>query len=120
MRPLKYFFNICYLIRVEHKKCSVMCVLIVRFGLKLYNRTIFSEKLTFSKNAHLRRYKLHSNPCISTRECPKILKICQESKFDMGFQKKNMRSRSEKVDFVESYRFLRQCHLSKGSQENRR
>jgi hypothetical protein len=23
-----------------------------------------------------------------------------------------MRSRSEKVDFVESYRFLRQCHLN--------
>jgi hypothetical protein len=30
------------------------------------------------------------------RECPKILKICQITKFDMGFQKNNMRSRFER------------------------
>jgi len=30
----------------------------------------------------------------------------------MGFQKKNIASRSEKVDFFESYRFLRQCLLN--------
>ena len=30
----------------------------------------------------------------------------------MGFQNKNISSRSEKVDFVESYGFLRQCHLN--------
>jgi hypothetical protein len=28
------FLNFCYLIRVEHRKWSEMCVLIVRFGLK--------------------------------------------------------------------------------------
>ena len=37
--------------------------------------------------------------------------ICQTTNFYMGFQKKNISSRSEKVDFFESYRFLRQCHL---------
>jgi hypothetical protein len=83
-----FFFNFCYLIRVEHKKRSEMCVRIVRFGLKLIKWTIFSEKLTFSKKVHLRVYKLPYNPCLSTRECPKILKICQDTKFDMGFQKK--------------------------------
>jgi hypothetical protein len=31
----------------------------------------------------------------------------------MNFQKKNMRGRSEKVDFFESDRFLRQCLLNK-------
>ena len=45
-------------------------------GLKVNdNGTILSEKPTFSRNVHLRGYKLPSNPCISTRECPKILKI---------------------------------------------
>ncbi len=51
------------------------------------------------------------NALISTRECPKILKICQITNFDMGFQKKNISSRSEKVDFFESCGFLRQCLL---------
>jgi hypothetical protein len=41
-----------------------------------------------SKNAHLRAYKLPSNTCLSTSELPKILKIRQETKFDMGFQEK--------------------------------
>jgi hypothetical protein len=54
----------------------------------LGNWTIFSEKVIFSKNAHLMVYKLQSNPCISTRECPKVLKICQITKFDISFQKK--------------------------------
>ena len=44
-------------------------------------------------------------------ECPKILKICQITKPYMGFQKKNMTGRSEKVDFFESCGFLRQCLL---------
>jgi hypothetical protein len=30
----------------------------------------------------------------------KILKICQITKLDMGFQKINMRSRFEKIDFL--------------------
>jgi hypothetical protein len=44
--------------------------------------------------------KLPSNPCLSTWGRPKILKICQDTNFDMGFQENNMRSRSEKVDFL--------------------
>jgi hypothetical protein len=56
-------------------------------------------------------YKLPSNSCLSTRECPKILKISQVTKFDMGFHKNNMISRFEKIDFAESCGFLRQCHL---------
>ena len=28
----KIFFKFCYLIHVEHEKCSEMCVLIARFG----------------------------------------------------------------------------------------
>jgi hypothetical protein len=31
----KRFFKFCYLIRIEDKNCSEVCVLIVRFGLKL-------------------------------------------------------------------------------------
>jgi hypothetical protein len=38
-----------------------MCVWIVIFGLKLLKWDYFSEKLTFSKNAHLRGHKLPSN-----------------------------------------------------------
>ncbi len=45
------------------------------------------------------------------RECPKILKICQITKLDMGFQKKNISSRSENIDFFESCGFLGQCLL---------
>jgi hypothetical protein len=40
-----------------------------------------------------------SNHWLSKRTCPKILKICQITKFDMSFQKINIRTRSEKVDF---------------------
>ena len=36
---------------------------------------------------------------MSTRECPKILINCQITKRDMGFQKKHISTRSEKVDF---------------------
>ena len=54
-------------------------------------------------------YTLSSNPCQSVRSCPKILKICQITKFDMGFQKINMRSRSEKVDFFDLEVFSRTC-----------
>ena len=45
-------------------------------------------------------YTLFSNPCLSTRECPEILKIYQIPKFDMGFQKINMRIRLKNVDFL--------------------
>ena len=51
-------------------------------------------------NIGKRAYSLSSNPCQSLRERPKILKICQITKFDMGFQKIDIRSRLEKVDFL--------------------
>jgi hypothetical protein len=37
--------------------------------------------------------------CQSARECPNFLKKWESTNFDMGFQKKNISSRSEKVDF---------------------
>jgi hypothetical protein len=54
------------------------------------------KRLNIGKSA----YSLFSNPYLSTRECPKILKISQITNFDMGFQKINIRSRLEKVDFL--------------------
>ena len=44
----------------------------------------------------IKKYKYLSQ---SVRECPKILKICQITKFDMGFQKNNILGRYKKVDF---------------------
>jgi hypothetical protein len=41
-------------------------------------------------------------------EGPKFLKICQDTKFDMGFQKKNMRSRNSSIDF---FLIVRVSHL---------
>ena len=75
--------------------------------------TTFSEKGEYLKKCLNKPHSLSSNPCQSVRECPKILKICQITKLDMGFQKKNISSRSENIDFFESYRFLRQCLLKK-------
>jgi hypothetical protein len=40
-----FFFNFCYLIRVEHKKCSEMCVWIFRFGQKLRIWEHFERKI---------------------------------------------------------------------------
>ena len=63
------------------------------------NGTTFSEKGEYLKKCLNKPHSLSSNPWLSVRECPKILKICQITKFDMGFQKINTRSRYEKVDF---------------------
>jgi hypothetical protein len=87
--------------------------------IKLYFKLTFRSFIFFfstKKSQYLKKcpYEFHtlpSNPCQSVRECPKILKICQITKLDMGFQKKNISSRSENIDFFESYRFLRQCLL---------
>jgi hypothetical protein len=95
----KIFLTFCYLIRVEHEKCSEMCVRIVKFGQKLKKWDYFYvENFITWKNSHMSL--THSlTPCQSVKECPKILRIIQETNFDMGFQKINMRSWSEKVDF---------------------
>jgi hypothetical protein len=43
------------------------------------------------KNFDLNEFHtLSTNPWFSVRECPKILKICQITNFDMSFQKKNV------------------------------
>ena len=39
--PKKIICKVCYLIRVEHEKCSEMCVWIIRFGQKLRNWDYF-------------------------------------------------------------------------------
>ena len=44
---------------------------------------------------------------ISARECPNFLKNWESTNFDMGFQKKNISSRSEKVDFLKNDVFSR-------------
>jgi hypothetical protein len=102
-----YLFNFCYLIRVEHEKCSVMCLWIIRFGPKLGKWDLVLEKMSISEKVPKKPYTLFSNPCQSVRERPKILKICQITKLDMGFQKINMRSRLEKVDFLPQAKFRR-------------
>jgi hypothetical protein len=64
------------------------------------NGTIIREKAEYWIIREKAEYWIFfSNPCQSVRECPKILKICQITDFDMGFQKINMISRLEKVDF---------------------
>jgi hypothetical protein len=50
------------------------------------------------------------------RECPKILKICQNTKFYMSFQKINMRSRYEKGDFLKQLYLTREISDSRKSE----
>ena len=52
--------------------------------------TTFSEKGHFLKKCKNDDHTLSLNLCQSVRECPKILKICQITNFDMGFQKKHV------------------------------
>ena len=42
-------------------------------------------------------YTLFSNDCLLNRAYPKFLKIIQETNFDMGFQKINIRDRYKNV-----------------------
>ena len=44
-----FFLKFCYLIRVEHEKCSDMCVWIVRFGPKLRKWDHFQKKCQYRK-----------------------------------------------------------------------
>ena len=54
------------------------------------NGTVFSEQAKTGKNAKMR---------ISLSACPKFLKIKQETNFDMGFQRIDIRDRSKKDGF---------------------
>ena len=65
---------------------------------------IFSQKK--SKNLYLYVHEtLTLITCQSVRKCPNFLKLWLITNFDMGFQKNDIRSRSEKFDFSNG-RFL--------------
>ena len=81
-RAWKMLWNVCF--------NYYICSKIEKIGLILVKR----------QNIGKSAYSLFSNPCQSVRERPKIVKICQITKFDMDFQKINIRSRLEKVDFL--------------------
>jgi hypothetical protein len=49
--------------------------------------TFFREKGEYLKKYLYDPHSISSNPWLSKRLCPKVLKICQITKFDMGFQK---------------------------------
>ncbi len=67
---------------------------------KIWEMGLFLVKnVNIWKSANKKPFTLSSNPWFSVSECPKILNICQITKFDMGFQKINMSSRFEKLDF---------------------
>ena len=52
------------------------------------NGTTFTEKGHFLKKCKNDDHTLSLTLCQSVRECPKILKICQLTNFDMDLQKK--------------------------------
>jgi hypothetical protein len=60
--PKKVFVNFFYLIRVEHKKCSEMRVLIVRFGQKLRNWDCFVKKVNIVKSVYMSLTPFILNP----------------------------------------------------------
>ena len=72
-----------------------MCVWIVRFGQIL--GLFLVKKMNIVKSAYM---TLLSNPWLSKSTCNKILKIFQITKFDMGFQKNNMRSRLDRFSWI--------------------
>jgi hypothetical protein len=48
-------------------------------------------------------FDLFSNNCLLKEACPEILKIIQETNFDMGFQKINIRDRYKEALFFSGY-----------------
>jgi hypothetical protein len=62
------------------------------------------------KKVDIEPYILYSKPGQSKRTCPKILKICRITKFDMGFSKSTLREVDLKRRFF-LRDFLRQSHL---------
>ena len=70
--------------------------------------TSFTETGQYLKKCLYDDHTLSLSLCQSVRECPKFLKICQITNFDMGFQKKNvLGGRSEDLDFFSSAIFTR-------------
>jgi hypothetical protein len=52
--------------------------------------TTFTEKGQYLKKRLYEFHTLSLSLCQSVRECPNFLKICQITKLDMCFQKKNV------------------------------
>ncbi len=67
-----------------------MCALVRYCG------TIFSEQVKLGKNEN---FTLFSSFCLLNLACPKFLKIIQETNFDMGSQKIDIRDRYKKSQF---------------------
>ena len=67
---------------------------------------LFLEKRSTFKKVKNEDHKLSLTLCQSGSDCPKSLKMCLITKFDMGFQKNNIRSRSEKVDYFKNNFFV--------------
>ena len=62
------FFQLCYLIRVEHEKCSEMCVWIVGFGQILRKLGLFLvEKVDISKSDYMSLTPFLLTPCLSVK-----------------------------------------------------
>ena len=70
-----------------------ICVRIVRFGLKQRKWDHFQWTGQNGKKCKNENFDLISNNCLLKEGCPKILIIIQETNFDMGFQKINIRER---------------------------
>ena len=51
----------------------------------------------------IENFDLFSNNCLFKEACQKILKIIQETNFDMGFQKINIRDRYKEAVFFFGY-----------------
>ena len=81
-------------------KNSLKCVFeLLDLVKKWENGTVFSEKSQYLKKCLYEPHTLSLTLCQSVRECPKILKNCQITKMDMGFQKKYVSGWSEDLDF---------------------
>ena len=80
--------------------------------LKTHFRTFLAEKIFFSKNI-LEKISIFVTQVIfaifsvsaNSNQCPKarnhhfFIKLCQNTKFSMGFKKKNIRNQNLKIDF---------------------
>ena len=71
------------------------------------NGLVFSEKDRLFKIYLYVHETLTLITCQSVRKCPDFLKLWLITNFDMGFQKNDIRSQSEKVDFFERSVFRR-------------
>ena len=89
-------------------KISLKCVFGLLDLVKIReNGTTFTETGQYMKKCPYDDHTLSLSLCQSVKECPKFLKICQITNFDMGFQKKQVSGGSEDLDFFSSAIFSR-------------